>query len=153
ATAADRRGKWRHPSTKSKRLSSARNAVNSTRRVWPDRETCRQSNKSSVAPPKSDATIPAPVAPARNTKNAAGRTVNVGVITATLVAGKELLGNGLGQNECLHHDVVRLNAHRNHGKQGILAGLEFLLRRTFLDHGDISRAGIQNQQIVLILRK
>src|SRR5258708_196543 len=76
AATDDHRGRLPPRSTKSKRPSSARKNVNWNRRAWRVRATCRYS-KSYVREKKSDVTIHAPAAAARNIRNAAERPRNI----------------------------------------------------------------------------
>ena len=71
AMAAVRRETSQPRWTSSKNLSSARSGANWNRPAWPGRAKPRLCSRSCAAPPRLAATIPAPAAPARNTRSAA----------------------------------------------------------------------------------
>ena len=50
--------------------------------------------------------------------------------------------------ERLHYDLIRLHANGNDRQQRIFRGFEFLLRLAFLNHGDVPRAGVDDEEII-----
>src|SRR5256885_3382233 len=54
--------------------------------------------------------------------------------------------------ECLYHNLIRLHADGNHGSERVFRWLQFFWF-PFLDYGYISGTGVENEQVVLALRK